>query len=56
MRLIRFKNRKNVDELVRPILNLELVNMYSDEKLDQSMFPILPQVFESSSQYFDCWL
>ena len=30
MRIIRFNNRKNVDELIAPILNLDLVDMYYD--------------------------
>lgn len=57
MRLVRFKNRWNVDELIQPILNLEIIDMYMDEASNQSagMFPVLPIRFESSSQYFDLW-
>jgi hypothetical protein len=46
MRLVRFKNRLNVDELIQPILNLEIIDNYWNEDgkdLDQSMFPILPK-------------
>jgi hypothetical protein len=39
MRIIRFNNRKNVDELIAPILNLDLVDMYYDSKPE---FTILP--------------
>jgi len=59
MRLIRFKNRLNVDELIQPILNLEIVDMYQaaeGEKLDSAMFPVLPMVFDSASEYFSKWL
>ena len=31
MRQIRYKNRKNVDELIKPILNLELINMFASD-------------------------
>jgi hypothetical protein len=57
MRLVRFKNRWNVDELIQPILNLEIIDMYMDEEACRSdeMFPILPKQFESNAQYFDKW-
>jgi len=29
--MIRYKNRNNVDELIKPILNLEIVIKYSEE-------------------------
>jgi hypothetical protein len=48
MRYIRYKNRKNVDELIQPILNLDIVTKYTNEmelsgKRDNSMlFPNVP--------------
>jgi hypothetical protein len=29
MKMIRFKNRKNVDELIQPIISLDIINMFS---------------------------
>jgi len=29
MKLMRFKNRLNVDELIQPLLNLEIVDIYT---------------------------
>lgn len=51
MRLIRFKNRWNVDELIQPILNLEIIDMYLDEEAcrREEMFPVLPTQFESNA-------
>ncbi len=54
MRQIRFKNRKNVDELIQPILNLELVTMYCCEE-NQIELPILPLKFEDNDTYFQNW-
>ena len=51
------KNRWNVDELIQPILNLEIIDMYLDESLKNNpeMFPRLPDQFGSHSEYFDLW-
>lgn len=59
MRLIRFKNRWNVDELIQPILNLKIIDWYFDEEgaePDPNIFPLLPERFESFMEYFDLWL
>ena len=56
MKVIRQKNRKNVDELISPILNLDIVNNYAlgegQEALNQNMFPVLPIKFDTSEHYF----
>mgnify|MGYP000949055843 CR=1 FL=1 len=60
MKAIRFKNRLNVDELIQPILNLEIIDMYLPQgdakEIDQNMFPVLPKTFNNSMEYFDMWL
>lgn len=62
MRMIRYKNRKNVDELIHPLLNLELINMFaldfedSDPKWNNGYFPVLPAKFENNEEYFEKWL
>lgn len=46
MRLVRFKNRWNVDELIQPILNLQIIDWYYSEdgaEPNPAMFPTLPQ-------------
>lgn len=46
MKQIRYKNRKNVDEVIKPILSLNLLSMF-----DGLQFPILPNVFENALEY-----
>lgn len=45
MRKIRYQNRKEVDELILPILNLDLVSMYSEDQKEKLIFPTLPLKF-----------
>jgi len=41
LRKIRYHNRRNADELIKPILNLELVEMFSsEEKLTFEPIPL----------------
>jgi len=40
MRLMRFHTRKNVDELIRPILNFDIIEQFSSE--DNKNFDPVP--------------
>jgi hypothetical protein len=51
MRLVRFHNRLNVDELLSPILNLEILDMFPDT----TQMSVVPEKFESSAEYFMVW-
>lgn len=46
MRIIRHKNRLNVDELIQPLLNLDIVIQYENE--ENNKFQTLPILFENS--------
>lgn len=50
MKKIRHKNRLNVDELIQPLLNLDIVTTFEDQ--EKNDFPTLPIQFENSTQYF----
>lgn len=54
MKKIRFHNRKNADDLIKPILNLEIVQMFSSDDIPD-MFPI-PLTFEDFEQYRNTWI
>lgn len=54
MRQIRFNGRRCVDELIRPILNLDIVEQFSTE--ENKNFDPVPLQFESFSQYRDIWI
>ena len=70
MKQIRYKNRKSVDELIQPILNLDIINLYfpgdpaseeyqkEQEKFlrDDEMFPALPTKFDSPIRYQELWI
>ena len=58
MKQIRYTNRNNVDELIQPLLNLDILNFYATEEgvdIDQNMFPRLPMIFDSEISYFNDW-
>ena len=64
----RYKTRKNIDELVQPILSLEIINSYyftQDEFNDakkraffdnRDLFPLLPHKFEKAVEYQEKWI
>ena len=45
LKKLRFHNRKSVDELIRPILNLDLVEMFSHG--ERPVFEPIPLKFTS---------
>ena len=53
MKKIRFHQRKNVEELIQPIISLELVEMFYKKK---PQFENLPLKFISHQQYRDIWI
>jgi hypothetical protein len=57
MREIRYKNRRQVDELISPILNLSIVKNYQVKEGEAKIqFPTLPKIFKSPEEYFEKWL
>lgn len=54
MKRIRFHNRKSVEELIKPILNLELIKMFSSN--DRPQFDQVPLRFETFQHYRDVWI
>ena len=54
MRQVRFLGRRGVDELIRPILNLDIVEQFSTE--ENKTFDPVPLEFESFQQYRDIWI
>ena len=56
MRKIRYQNRKEVDELILPILNLDLVSKKSEDQKEKLIFPTLPLKFTDAIQYHQHWL
>lgn len=51
---MRFHTRKTVDEIIRPILNLELIEMFSEE--EKMTFEPVPLKFNSFQHYRDIWI
>eukprot|EP00347_Sterkiella_histriomuscorum_P002715 403367086 len=54
MKRIRYHNRKSAEELIKPILNLELVKMFSSE--DRPPLTEIPLQFENFQHYRDIWI
>ncbi|CDW72124.1 splicing endonuclease positive effector [Stylonychia lemnae] len=54
MKQIRWHNRKTADELIKPILNLDLIQRFSNEQKPQ--FEQVPLQFESFQHYRDTWI
>ena len=56
-KLIRFHERNNVDELIKPILSLELVKEFcNEEEQPGKNLPAVPTSFENHVQYMDHWI
>ena len=51
--MIRYHDRKKVDELIKPILSLDLVKEFydKDRKLLDDQLPKVPDSFEDHHQY-----
>ena len=55
---MRFSNRKNVDELLQPILSLDIIDKFKGVdimKANDELFPELPERFSSPIEYADLW-
>jgi hypothetical protein len=55
-RRFRFQDRKNVEELIGPILSLELVNSFYGQPPDELMLPKIPRSFKSHQEYMQSWM
>lgn len=55
-RRIRWHDRKNVEELIGPILSLELVNSFYGQPPDELMLPKIPKSFTSHQEYMQSWM
>ena len=56
--MIRYHDRKKVDELIKPILSLDLVQEFyeKDRKLLDDQLPKVPDSFEDHHQYMSAWI
>ena len=58
LRRMRFEDRNNVEELISPILSLDLVEQFhgkSPDDLAQEL-PTVPNMFNSVEEYLEIWI
>ena len=50
-RSLRFESRNNVEELLQPILSLDLVASFHEKSLDELTLPTVPNSFRDPVEY-----
>ena len=53
---IRFHSRNRVDELIQPILSLELIKQFYEDDPQGKQLEIVPTSFESHTEYMNSWM
>lgn len=55
-RKLRYADRNNVEELIGPILSLDIVKEFYDKSLNDLNLPEVPTVFPSHTSYMQAWM